>query len=217
MFPSVDQAISQFEGFGVPGTIATRQNNPGNLTFGPFAESQGATGPGAGNIAIFPNSQTGFNAMDQLIQHYASQGYNIQDLINTWSPPGAPGNSPRSTQNYTDFVAQKTGATPGTPVSALQTGQDALSKAGDILKGISDSFNPTKAVAQATQAGNILPTFPSFSFGRIVAIGLGLILIFGSILIFAFQGAVAGSETILGVAGKSKTISKAAEVVALAP
>lgn len=197
MFPSLDQAIGQFEGFGTPGTIATRQNNPGNLIYGPFAQNMGATGAGTNNIAIFPNSSTGFSAMDQLIQQYAGKGYNIQQLIGAWAPPNAPGNSPQSTQNYTNFVAQQAGATPQTPLSGLAQGQSILSNAGKLLKGIAGgiagSTGGGTGAINAGMAGGISGATgaqvepkgqSSFSFSRLAAIVVGLIAIAGSIYLF---------------------------------
>ena len=193
MFPSLDQAIGQFEGFGTPGTIATRQNNPGNLVYGPFAQSMGASGAGTNNIAIFPNSQTGLSAMDSLIQQFAGSGYNIQQLINTWAPGNAPGNSPQSTQNYTNYVAQQTGATPTTPVAALQQGNQILANAGAMLGGLTGSVigggtNPALVAQGSVQGGNagsnLQTAISGWSFSRITSIAVGLIAIAGSIYLF---------------------------------
>lgn len=188
MFPSLDNAIDQFEGFGQPGTIATRQNNPGDLIYGPFARSMGATGAGSNNIAVFPNSSVGFNAMDQLIQQYAGSGYNIQQLIGAWAPGNAPGNTPQSQQNYTNFVANQMGVPANTPVSALAQGQSILAHAGKSL----DEINAQMLQSQTQQTGansiatpeNTKSFLPGFSFSRIAAILVGLIAIAGSIYLF---------------------------------
>lgn len=184
MFPTLDQAISQFEGFGQPGTIATRQNNPGDLIYGPFAQSMGATGPGTGNIAIFPNNQTGFAAMDQLIQHYANQGYNIQQLIGAWNPPNAPGNTPQGTQNYTNFVAQQARVTPQTQVSATAQNQQ---KGSCAWYDFGCKLNQSMGLQPEGSGGvtdSVSKLFPGFSFGRIATIALGLITIAGAIFLF---------------------------------
>lgn len=189
MFPSLDQAISQFEGFGQPGTIATRQNNPGNLIYGPFAQSMGATGPGTNNIAVFPNNQTGFSAMDSLIQHYASSGYNLQQLIGAWAPGNAPGNSPQSQSNYTNYVAKQAGATPQTPVSALSQGNTPQCAWWDYTCHIATSA-PVQAVGNAASKtglnpfDNISQALSGWSFGRVATIAVGLIAIGGSIILF---------------------------------
>ena len=67
------RAIAREEGFGVPNSRATRNNNPGNLEWGAFAEQNGATnietvGPNqVARFAYFPDSETGFAAMKALL------------------------------------------------------------------------------------------------------------------------------------------------------
>lgn len=191
MFPSIDQAIGQFEGFGTPGTIATRQNNPGDLMYGPFAQSQGATGAGTGNIAIFPNSQTGFAAMDQLIQNYASQGYNIQDLIKTWAPANAPGNTPESTQNYINYVSNKTGVAPNAPVSSAAQNPTSSCNWWDLPCMWRYTASP-KGVSTLAGKATGLPNLAGWNFGRIVAIIVGVICIGGAIFLFKPETFLAG-------------------------
>lgn len=129
MFPTIDQAIAQFEGFGTSAApTITAANNPGAIQAGPFATAQGATGS-SGGFAVFPDVATGTAAEDALVSRYAGAGYTLSDLINAWSPPNAPGNSPEATQNYINFVANATGANPNTPVSQL-SGQPTSAKPG---------------------------------------------------------------------------------------
>lgn len=184
-FSSLADAMAQFEGYGTPGTIATRQNNPGNLAYGDFAKQFGATGPGAQNIAVFPNTQAGSNAMDALIQHYASQGYNLGQLIGSWAPPNAPGNTPQSTQNYTNFVAQQTGANPSTPVSQI-TGQSQQPSSTCAWYDLPCMWRyTTSPKGVSTLAGKAVGiNIGGLSLSRIISIVLGLILIAGSIYLF---------------------------------
>ena len=70
-----------------------RNNNPGNLEFGPFAKSMGATGSD-GRFAIFPDYKTGRNAQEKLL----FEGKNYKDLtlgqaIGRWAP-GSENNVP---------------------------------------------------------------------------------------------------------------------------
>jgi hypothetical protein len=101
-YPDLDAAIAQYEGFLKPDSLAQRQNNPGNLKYGPFAERYGAT-PGDKGFASFPDVQSGVLAMDSLVDSYAQRGYTMGDMLERWN-----GNGP-NTKEYQDFVSDKTG------------------------------------------------------------------------------------------------------------
>ena len=96
-FPSVDQAIADFEGFTKVGSVSANANNPGDIVAGPFATAHGATGsittPSGTPIAVFPTADQGWSAEDALVSQYAAKGATLQDLITAWAPPSAPGNS----------------------------------------------------------------------------------------------------------------------------
>ncbi len=64
------------------GTLGDRLNNPGNLKYGPFAKSMGATGAGPGGHAVFPDYETGRKAMETLLQQKA-MGSSIAEM-NQW-------------------------------------------------------------------------------------------------------------------------------------
>lgn len=149
-FPNIDAAIAQFEGFNQTGSIAQRQNNPGNIMYGPFAVAQGSTGPGTNNIAVFPTAKVGANATDALVTQKVATGASLTDLLNQWSPPTATGNTPAGTQNYIDYVAKQTGLNPLAPISgqsitttATNTGTTPAagsSSSGSFIPGISSAL-----------------------------------------------------------------------------
>lgn len=181
-YSAIDSAIAQFEGYNTPGTIANRQNNPGNIMFGPFAQAHGATGAGTGGIAVFPDVASGQAATDALVSSYALQGFSIQDLINKWSPPNAPGNTPESTANYTAAVASAAGVPASTPLTTLQTGADLMG----MIPGWTGSNLPSLVPGgtDTSQASGLLSGKPStFSWQRIAAFVLGLILIAGGLFL----------------------------------
>ena len=70
------EAIAQQEGYNVPHSRSGRNNNPGDINWGPFAQHHGATSietipPGyneAPRFAFFPDGPTGFAAMKALLQ-----------------------------------------------------------------------------------------------------------------------------------------------------
>lgn len=79
------EAMAREEGFFVKGTRPARNNNPGDLEYGPFAHAHGATGSD-GRFAIFPNAATGFAAMRALLlEHYS--GLTIAQALNKYAPP----------------------------------------------------------------------------------------------------------------------------------
>jgi hypothetical protein len=92
-----------------------RNNNPGNIEYGPFARSMGATGSD-GRFAIFPDAASGEAAADRLLQTYHSKhGLDtVAGVVGRWSPQADPTNKAGSTNAYTDFVARKLGVSPNT-------------------------------------------------------------------------------------------------------
>lgn len=112
MFPSLDAAIGKFEGFGVPGTIATRNNNPGDIVAGAYATAHGATGSNSG-FATFPDVATGLAAQDALIGSYANRGATLDEMITAWN-----GNGP-NTGAYSTFVQNQAGVSGQNPVSSM--------------------------------------------------------------------------------------------------
>lgn len=81
-----------------------RNNNPGNIEYGPLALSFGATGSD-GRFAIFPDQKTGSAALDGLLQRYEKQGLNTTaGVIGKWAPP-----SENNTAAYAASVAKRMG------------------------------------------------------------------------------------------------------------
>ena len=140
-FPTIDALIAQFEGANTPGTLAQVNNNPGNLVYGSFAVGEGATGSNQG-FAVFPSAAAGAEAEDALVSSLAAQGDTVGQLISTWAPGTAPGNTPQATANYQNYVANSLGVNPNTPVSQAEqnaqasptaSSQTALSRFGSWL------------------------------------------------------------------------------------
>lgn len=105
---SIAEAIARMEGFYVPGTLAQRNNNPGNLRSGP-----GQVGT-AGGFAVFPDAQTGWEALARQVDLNISRGLNLFQFFG--GGQGYPGYAPSSDSNdpnrYANFVAQQTGIDP---------------------------------------------------------------------------------------------------------
>lgn len=66
-----------------------RNNNPGNIEYGNFAKSQGATSSD-GRFAVFPDMETGKQAQIALLKRYVGEGTNtISKMVRKWSPVSA--------------------------------------------------------------------------------------------------------------------------------
>jgi len=76
------QVVEQRQG----GNRNWRNNNPGNIEYGPFAISMGATGSD-GRFAIFPTMDMGYKAADALMKGKNYQNLSIADAIKRWAPP----------------------------------------------------------------------------------------------------------------------------------
>src|SRR5579864_2244084 len=109
------QAIASMEGFFIPGTIASRNNNPGNLRAG-----AGQIGTDAKGYAIFPDLTTGWNALYRQISLDAGRGLNVGQFIGKYAPP-----SENNTSNYLNYVTGQLGVSPDTQLVNLGAGDPA--------------------------------------------------------------------------------------------
>lgn len=84
------------------GTRAWRNNNPGNIRYGKFAQQHGAIGQ-AGGFAVFPDEATGMAAIRALLRTNSYRDLTIAGAINRYSPPNE-----NDTKTYQNRVAQNT-------------------------------------------------------------------------------------------------------------
>ncbi len=102
------------------GTRNWRNNNPGNIEFGPFARSMGAIGTD-GRFAVFPSYDAGRQAKASLL--FDSPKYNTKTIagaIKRYAPP-----TENNTSRYVRAVTNALGLTKDTPLSSLNAGQQA--------------------------------------------------------------------------------------------
>lgn len=102
-------AISNFEGFNVAGSLAQRNNNPGNLK---YAGQAGAT-LGANGFAVFDSLDDGQAALLNQLNLYSSRGMTLAQMMNTY----APSSDNNDTSVYLSYVSQQTGVDPSTSLS----------------------------------------------------------------------------------------------------
>jgi len=118
MMDTICQAIAKEEGFGIPGGRATRNHNPGDISWGPFARAHGATAletiPAGitepARFAFFPDDATGFAAMKALLD-LVYAGQTISQMLYHYAPP-----SENNTPLYIANVCDMTGLTPNTVI-----------------------------------------------------------------------------------------------------
>jgi hypothetical protein len=99
------------------GTHAFRDNNPGNIRDGNFAENNGAVGQDNG-FAIFPSSQIGFNALGSLLSSSSYQKLTVDQAINRYAPP-----SENDTATYQSTIRNAVGVGGDVRMSTLNSGQ----------------------------------------------------------------------------------------------
>ena len=86
------------------GSLAWRNNNPGNIRAGAFAKSLGAIGVGPGGFAIFPDAETGARAVGALMRTQNYKNLSIADAIARYAPP-----SENNTAAYQAAIRKQTG------------------------------------------------------------------------------------------------------------
>lgn len=94
-----------------------RNNNPGNIVYGNFAKSMGATGSD-GRFAVFESMEDGIKAAIKLLEGYVSKGYDsVRKIISRWAPANE-----NNTSAYIDAVAKKLGVSADAHLSGDQLG-----------------------------------------------------------------------------------------------
>jgi hypothetical protein len=100
------------------GTLAWRNNNPGNLEYGPFARSQGAIGSD-GRFAIFPSYEAGRQAKENLLFNTNSyRNLTISEAVSRYAP-----SVENNTGAYTNAITRSLGVSGSTPLSSLTSEQ----------------------------------------------------------------------------------------------
>ncbi len=135
---SISQAIATMEGFYTAGSIAQRNNNPGNL------RSWGSN-PVVDGYAKFPTVADGWAALNQQVNLNISRGLSLYEFfggkpgVYAGYSPSADANNP---QAYAVFVAGRVGIDPSVPLNSI--GSSGVSDAGDgtDTASIFDTLNP---------------------------------------------------------------------------
>jgi hypothetical protein len=104
------------------GSLAWRNNNPGNLVYTPWSKRNGAVGEyerkGTMGLAIFPDEKKGGAALGALLNTKGYQSLTMAGAVNKYAPPGE-----NNTLNYQNMIEKFTGISASTPVSQLTSSQ----------------------------------------------------------------------------------------------
>ena len=108
------QLIAKEEGFGIPGALPTRDNNPGDLRHSPHSSHS----PGAPNaIGQIDTVTDGWADLERQLQIYAAHSMTLRAAIYAFAPP-----EENDSERYLNFICEGLGnVSPDMPVSeALQ-------------------------------------------------------------------------------------------------
>ncbi|MDE6250861.1 MAG: hypothetical protein K2M34_04515 [Alphaproteobacteria bacterium] len=109
------------------GTRAWRNNNPGNLRYYDFAKNNGAIGE-AGKFAVFPDEETGMQALYKLLQTESYRNLTIENALKRYDPA--------TWQTYTRKMTRLTGLSANTKLRDLSQAQlDTFAKTIRQLEG----------------------------------------------------------------------------------
>jgi hypothetical protein len=76
--------IAQEEGYGIPGSVPTRDNNPGDLRHSPHSDHLAGSPDAIGDI---DNPVDGWADLERQLHLYAQRGLTLQQAIYEFAPP----------------------------------------------------------------------------------------------------------------------------------
>jgi hypothetical protein len=171
---TLGEAIAQIEGFNAKGKKPNRpqrNHNPGDIEYGDFAKTHGATGSD-GRFAIFPDDETGKNALYALLKTPGYAKLTVDQAIAKFAPPNE-----NNTKGYQASVHKMTGLSgsttvaqalngiPGASGQAAQAGQPGASTTSNDHSTTLNMHGNTIIHTQATDAQGIARDWlKSFSY-----------------------------------------------------
>ena len=129
------------------GTLAWRNNNPGNIRSGRFARSMGAIGS-SGGFAVFPTYEQGRRAKEELLFNTDSyKNRTIAGAINRYAP-----SSENDTRSYINSIVRAVGVNSNTPLRDLTPEQrramlDAMERVEGFRPGRVEVLRPGRGGA----------------------------------------------------------------------
>jgi hypothetical protein len=99
------------------GSRAWRNNNPGNIEDGNFARAHGAIGSD-GRMAVFPDTETGRQALRDLLSTDTYSDLNIRDALSRYAPA-----IENNVDSYVNAIANQTGLSADTVLGDMSDAQ----------------------------------------------------------------------------------------------
>jgi hypothetical protein len=99
--------IAAEEGYGIPETVPTRDNNPGDLRHSPHSFHP-ADAPDA--IGAIDTPSDGWADLERQLQLYAQRGMTLRQAIYEFAPP-----EENNSEQYLAYVCKGLGVEPGLP------------------------------------------------------------------------------------------------------
>lgn len=104
------QLIAKEEGFGLPGAVPTRDDNPGDLRHSPHSSHEGE---GSNDIGIIDSVSDGWADLERQLRIYADHSMSLRAAIYAFAPP-----LENDSERYLDFICTGLGnVSPDMPVS----------------------------------------------------------------------------------------------------
>lgn len=137
------------------GTIAWRNNNPGNVMCSPFAKRHGSIGCNK-NKAIFPDMATGEKAKTSLLKTKNYQNKTIAGAIEKYAPPES-----NPTEKYIQYVTKKTGMSRDKSMSSMAPHEfdkfvGAIGRFEKLTSGTEVTFSSAKNAPGGDASGRTL-------------------------------------------------------------
>lgn len=178
LISSLSSAIAKFEGYFNPGTVAARNNNPGNLRSGPRA-----IGTDAHGYAIYQTVADGWADLQDQIQRNVGRGLTLAEFFG--GKPGvyagyAPAADSNNPNGYASFVAGQVGIPTNIPLSQLAgdngaAGGGAATSTGDSASA-ADSGGLSVSWPMATWTAANLSAWPGWLLAATAAAGGVIVL-----------------------------------------
>jgi hypothetical protein len=101
--------IAQEEGYGIPGSLPTRDNNPGDLRHSPHSFHTPSDPNAIGKIDTVEH---GWEDLERQLELFAQRGMTLRQAIYTFAPP-----EENNSERYLEFVCNGLGCTEDTSVA----------------------------------------------------------------------------------------------------
>jgi len=99
-------------------TRSYRNNNPGNLRYGPFCIKRGATGQDDKGFAIFPTASMGFEALFDLLRTKTYGRLTLKEAMHRYAPQHE-----NDTGGYLRYIIGQTGVLEDQVLGSLPPGK----------------------------------------------------------------------------------------------